>query len=201
MTTIYFVRHAESDHRVQHDRIRPLTDKGMKDRALVTEYLYDKHVDVVLSSPFKRAVDTVKHFADEKGLPLHCIKDFRERKVGQWVDDFHAFSKKQWEDFTYKLPNGDSLGEVQERTIGALNQLLNEHHNKVLAIGSHGTALSTIINFYDATYGFTDFEQMKHLMPWIVKMTFEHKTCNRIETIDLFQNRIETRWSNEKNSR
>ncbi|WP_201767691.1 histidine phosphatase family protein [Sporolactobacillus laevolacticus] len=93
MTTIYFVRHAESDHRVQHDRIRPLTDKGMKDRALVTQYLHDKHVDVVLSSPYKRAVDTVKHFADEKGLPIHCIKDFRERKVGQWVDDFHAFSK------------------------------------------------------------------------------------------------------------
>lgn len=186
MTTIYFVRHAESDDR-------------MKDRELVTDYLHDKNVGLVLSSPYKRAIDTVKPFADQEGLPIHIIEDFRERKVGHdWIEDFQGFSEREWADFNFKFKDGESLREVQERTIGALNDLLSGHQNKVLAVGIHGTALSTIINYYDSTYGFSDFERMKRLMPWMVKCIFENKVCERIETIDLFHNQIETRWSNTK---
>lgn len=32
MTTVYFIRHAESDNTVRDGRIRPLTKKGMCDR-------------------------------------------------------------------------------------------------------------------------------------------------------------------------
>ncbi|MFD2694351.1 hypothetical protein [Sporolactobacillus shoreicorticis] len=71
--------------------------------------------------------------------------------------------------------------------------MLSEHCNKVLAVGSHGTALSTIINHYDSAYGFEDFEQMKHLMPWIVKLTFDHSKCKPIETIDLFTSQMTKR--------
>ena len=67
MTRIYFIRHAESDNAVRDGRIRPLTEKGLADRRLVTKYLQDKKIDAVLSSPFKRAVDTVADFA-ETGL-------------------------------------------------------------------------------------------------------------------------------------
>ena len=62
MTIIYFVRHAKPDWSVHIDATRPLTEQGLRERALVTEYLLDKGVDLVFSSPYKRAVDTVKHF-------------------------------------------------------------------------------------------------------------------------------------------
>jgi 2,3-bisphosphoglycerate-dependent phosphoglycerate mutase len=38
MTTVYFIRHAQSDTKVHDGRIRPLTEKGMNDRILVTEF-------------------------------------------------------------------------------------------------------------------------------------------------------------------
>ncbi|MCO7124422.1 histidine phosphatase family protein [Sporolactobacillus shoreicorticis] len=82
--------------------------KGMKDRERVTDYLLDKGVDLVLSSPYRRALDTVKPFADIKRLLVHKVEAFRERKVGQWVNNFHAFSKRQWEDFQFKLSGGES---------------------------------------------------------------------------------------------
>ena len=59
MTTVYFIRHAEADNTNRDGRNRPLTEKGMNDRALVTAFLHDKNIDAILSSPFKRAVDTV----------------------------------------------------------------------------------------------------------------------------------------------
>lgn len=65
MTEVYFVRHAEPNYDNHEDTTRELTEKGLKDRALVTEFLRDKEIDCVLSSPYKRAVDTVGDFADK----------------------------------------------------------------------------------------------------------------------------------------
>jgi len=33
------------------------------------------------------------------------------------------------------------------------------YEGKNIVIGTHGTALSTIINYYDSTYGYDDFER------------------------------------------
>ena len=81
ITNIYFVRHAEPNYRNHDDLTRELSPKGTADRELVTAFLQDKQVDAVLSSPYKRAVDTVSHFAALHNLSVTTVYDFRERKV------------------------------------------------------------------------------------------------------------------------
>lgn len=186
MTNVYFVRHAEPDFSIHDDLARPLTEKGKADAKLVAEYLKDKKIDVVLSSPYLRAIDTVKPLVDETGLDIEIIEDFKERKIDNvWIDDFNTFCKKQWEDFDYKLSNGESLREVQNRNINALNEVLNKYTDKNIIIGTHGTALSTILNFYDNTYGYDNFDKIRRVMPWIVKMEFRDKECISITPVDI----------------
>ncbi len=186
MTTIYFVRHAEPDYNNHDDFFRPLTDKGLKDRIKVTNYLLDKKIDVVLSSPYVRAVDTVADFAKNAGLNVETINDFRERKVDSvWVENFKDFCKKQWSDFSFKLTDGETLNEVQKRNIKALEGVLDKYKGKNIVVGSHGTALSTIINYYDNTFNYDNFAEIVGLMPWVVKFEFDDKRCISIEQIDL----------------
>lgn len=192
MTTIYFIRHAEPDLSIHDDYSRPLTAKGQLDTTLVTEFLKDKGISVVLSSPYKRAFDTVLPFTDSIGMPIETIDDLRERRVDSvWIEDFRTFSKNQWADFSYKLSDGESLEEVQSRNIAALEKILTQHKGKNIAIGTHGTALSTIINYYDNTYGYEDFKKIQHIFPWVVKMEFDENDCVwgciGMEKIDLFQ--------------
>lgn len=188
MTTVYFVRHAEPNYNNHDDRERELTEKGLQDRTLVTKFLEDKGVDVVLSSPYKRSVDTILDFARKNRLEISYVENFRERKIDSvWIEDFAGFSKKQWEDFDFKLADGESLGEVQKRNIQALNHVLKEYADKTIVVGSHGTALSTIINYYDTSFGYEDFEKIRTLMPWIVKFTFQDTECVGIEQYNLFE--------------
>lgn len=178
MTTVYFVRHAAPDLRNHDDLTRGLSAQGLKDRGLVTDFLWDKGIDAVLSSPFKRAVDTVREFADAKGMEIALIDDFRERKIGnEWIEDFDDFSKRQWADFDFRRPDGESLREVQGRNIHGLAQVLKDYAGKNVVIGSHGTALSTIIHYFDPTFGYNGFYGMKKLMPWIVRFSFEDGGC------------------------
>ena len=189
MTTIHFIRHAESDTSVRDGLTRPLTEKGLRDRRLIADYFAEIPVDRVLSSPFKRAVDTVADFAETRGLSIETIDDFRERKSdSNWMrdTDFWQFIERQWADFSYTLSDGESLATTQRRNIAALEDVLARYAGQSLMIGTHGTALSTIINHYDPTYGFADFMAMARIMPWVVKMTFEGLACTAIQKIDLF---------------
>lgn len=188
MTTVYFVRHAEPDYNNHDDASRELTSKGLKDRKLVTDFLLDKNIDIILSSPYKRAIDTVSHFAKTVNLDIGIIEDFKERRVdSEWIADFAAFSKKQWENFNYKLSDGETLKEVQSRNIRALNCVLESYNGKNIVIGSHGTALSTIINYYDKSFCYKDFERIRNLMPWVVKFTFKDNACVGIQQYNLFE--------------
>ncbi|WP_310604576.1 histidine phosphatase family protein [Anaerosporobacter sp.] len=190
MTEVYFVRHAEPNYNNHDDLTRELSLKGLEDRTLVTQFLNDKNIDIVLSSPYKRAIDTIKEFADSHDLQIELIQDFRERRVDSgWIEDFQAFSKKQWEDFEYKLSDGENLREVQDRNIAALKQNLERYKGKNIVVGSHGTALSTIINYFDPSFGYDDFERIKTLMPWVVRFTFENGECVEIKEYNLFLDR------------
>ena len=187
MTTIYFVRHAEPDLSVHDDLTRPLSLKGSLDSHLVTEFLKEKKIDIAISSPFKRSIDTIQPFAKSQALEIEMMEDLRERKVANaWIPNFNEFAKKQWNDFSYKLSDGESLSEVQTRNIAVLEDILNRHKNKNIVVGTHGTALSTIINYYEKEYGYEQFKAIGNVFPWIVKITFEDLNCTEIEKIDVF---------------
>jgi len=192
MTTIYFIRHAQADNSVRDGRVRPLTEKGMADRALVTAFLQDKGIDVVLSSPFRRAVDTISGFAEQNNLEIEIVEDFRERKSDSDMASmnravFTGFIEQQWTDFSYTFSDGECLSVAQKRNIAALHDIIAKHKGKNIVIGTHGMALSLIIHYYDNTYAFKDFMAMVDLLPWAVKMEFIEEKCVRIEKIDLFK--------------
>lgn len=58
MTELYFIRHCQLNYENHDDLTRELSPKGQADTGLVTGYLRDKNISAVLSSPFKRAVDS-----------------------------------------------------------------------------------------------------------------------------------------------
>lgn len=174
MTKIYFVRHAEPNYNNHDNLTRELTTKGWNDRQKVADFLKNKNISKAFSSPYKRSIDTISKFTEEFNLEISEDFRLRERKIGDsWIDNFDEFSQKQWEDFSYKLENGECLKEVQERNISAISEILEKNADKNIVIGTHGTALSTIINFYDKNFNYKDFERIVNIMPWIVCLSFE----------------------------
>ncbi|MDW2798646.1 histidine phosphatase family protein [Clostridium boliviensis] len=80
---------------------------------------------------------------------------------------------------------GESLRDIQERNIKALTDILREYKDEAVVIGAQGTALSTVIHYYDQSFGFAEFQQIRNLMPWIVKFTFEAEEFMGIDLINI----------------
>ena len=81
MTTLIFVRHAAPNLQNHDERLRELSPQGMEDCKRVTEYLSTKTIDAVLSSPYRRAVDTVADYAQTHGFEVKLMDGFREREL------------------------------------------------------------------------------------------------------------------------
>lgn len=186
MTTVYFVRHAQPNYDNHDDLTRELTAKGLEDRWKVAQALKDVTIDAVLSSPFRRAMDTVQPLADARGLTVQTDADFRERKVGEgWLENFTAFAQSQWADFDFALEHGESLRQVQKRNLTALERVLQQYPCQTVVIGTHGTALSTLMEHFAPPFGYAGFARIRDIMPWVVRMTFDGQRCVSVEELDI----------------
>ena len=168
-THIIFVRHARSQYG-EDDRTRPLTDDGLKSRKVVLEALKEFKIDCFMISPYRRSMDTIQPAADFFGMSIVTDERFRERKAGNWET---GWLEKRWADFSCAEENGECLASVQARNVEALKEIISEHAGETVVIGTHGTALSTILNYYDDSFGLKDFMRIVGWMPYIVELVFD----------------------------
>ncbi len=172
MTKVYFVRHAQPRHDHADDRTRPLTDEGIADSRAVLGFFRDRQVDAIYCSPYKRSVDTIKSTAEHFGLEIILDERLREREKWEGGNNLGMFQKR-WADHDYHEENGESIAMVQRRNIEALNEILKENGGKSVVVGTHGTALSSIINYFKPDFGCGDFLRIIDRMPYILEMDFD----------------------------
>ena len=171
MTTIYFVRHSEalkynnvnnSDSLQLQNEKWPLTEKGESIAKEKSKLEKLQSFDIVFSSNYVRAIGTAKYFASNK---VNIDERFGERKFGidNWDELPTDFGEKQFNDFNYKIGNGESINEVIKREEEALNDILNNYKEKIVLIIGHSTALAALLSKwckinYDGPYTYNDKE-------------------------------------------
>lgn len=182
-TSIYLIRHAESRYIPEDDNYsRPLSLKGKEDAESLTQYFGDFKITRVLSSPYLRASHTVEGIAEDKNLKIELIDDVRERTVAdQYLDEkeFMEFVKCQWDDFDYSLEGGESLGQVQARGIKALKDIIKLYAGESIILGTHGTWLAVILNYFDEKYDYNFWKTLK--MPDIFLLSFKGENLKYIK--------------------
>ncbi|QFT87963.1 Phosphoserine phosphatase 1 [Bacillus sp. THAF10] len=172
-TNLYFVRHAHSVY-TPDELARPLSEMGMLDTIQVTEVLKRETIDVVLSSPYMRAIQTIQAVAEHFGLEIEVMEDLRERTLaGGAVANFSEAITKVWQEPNFAWEGGESNHTAQQRGILVIEQVLEKYKGKNVVIGSHGNIMALIMNYYDSTFDFAFWEKLD--MPDIYKLTFEEK--------------------------
>ena len=81
--------------------------------------------------------------------------------------------RRRWADFEFHEEGGESIGSTQQRNIAALWDILRRHSGQTVLVGTHGTALSTIINYFDNSFGCEQFLRIIDYMPYIIRLTFD----------------------------
>lgn len=175
-TIIYMVRHAESPYTEGNERTRGLTAEGKMDVEKITKLLIDEEIDIIISSPFSRAILSVEGLARNLNLEIKIFEDLRERHFAAEdyiIEKTELMSniREKFNEPAYALPGGESNADCQKRSIAVLKTILKEYEGKKIAIGTHGLVMTLMMNHFDSTYGFDFLVQLKK--PDIYKMQFE----------------------------
>lgn len=177
MTRIYFVRHALPEHNWKDDRTRPLTVEGLADSLKVTKTLKNIPLDYCISSPYIRSIDTIRDCAASHGLEIRIEESFHERLRGGGCGNRLELLSRRWEDFNFHEEGGESLAMVQHRNIEALTEVLKAYPEGNILLGTHGTALSSILSYYDPSFGIENFLRIVNYMPYIIRLDFKGLEC------------------------
>lgn len=181
LTNLYFVRHAHSTY--THDELgRPLSNRGIADAERITNILEKENIDIVISSPYKRAVQTVEGVAKVLGKELIVEDGFKERNLSvKPVEDFNLAITKVWEEPAFSWEGGESNFNAQKRGIMATLKVLETYEGKSIAVGTHGNIMVLIMNYFDEKYGFSFWKDLD--MPDIYKLSFDKKNLKEVNRI------------------
>jgi len=178
-TVIYFVRHADSPYVEGQERSRGLSERGMKDALSVRNILVDEGIDVCISSPYERAIRTIRPTADSCGMEVIVEEDLRERKIGDFApSSFLEAKQRVYDDFNYSFPNGESSYDAQSRALTTLKQIIKNYYNKKVVIGTHGDIMTLMLNGLNQYYGYEFWQSTS--MPDIYKVYL-----NDLEIVEL----------------
>jgi len=165
--TMYIFRHGQTEDNANFIfsgwRDPALTEKGKEDALILAEKIKDKKIDMLIASPQKRAIDTMKLAIskNERAKNLDIYKDprIKERSYG----DFQGKSKLevQLEDPVYaheirrsfetQPKNGESVKMVCERVEEFCKEIIPlMKKNKInVAISCHGNSIRGFRRYFE----------------------------------------------------
>ena len=171
ITRIFYVRHAEPDHAWREDATRPLTALGLADSREVEAFFREIPVTRFVSSPYERSRATIRLAAESRGLAIETEVRLRERKVAPGGNT-REWLARRWADLAVCEEGGESIDSVQRRNVEVLREILAKNAGESVVVGTHGTALASVIRFFRPEFGYEDFWRMIDFMPYIVEMCF-----------------------------
>ncbi len=145
------IRHAEATGQAPE---APLSARGHADAVTLGERLCALGVSRVVSSPYRRALETVAPFATSAGLPILEDPRLVEFKLaGVSRPDWREDLRRAFGDPELALPGGESVLAARSRANAAIDQALAEAPGRV-AICTHGALAAILLGAFDDRAGF-----------------------------------------------
>jgi 2,3-bisphosphoglycerate-dependent phosphoglycerate mutase len=177
MKTFYLIRHCKASGQEPE---AALTPEGVNQSQALCEFLGNKGIETIVSSPFARAIHTIKPFADQSHIEIIPDSRLSERVLSTvaWTDWMDKL-KQTFENEQIKFEGGESSAEAAERGLAVINDCMSRKENKV-AIVTHGNLLSLIIRNFMKDFGFQDWQALSNPDVYELKIERDQHGIERI---------------------
>ena len=159
MTTLWLVRHGVTSHTGHKlSGWMPdihLTDEGRAQAEAAAELLSRIELEAVYSSPIDRTRETAAAVAARQGLPVRTRRAVGEVEYGKWTNRSLKVLARQrlwsvvqrWPSAA-RFPDGETLREVQSRSLAEIEKIVEQHPRGSVCIVSHGDVIKLVLAHY-----------------------------------------------------
>lgn len=153
-----------------------LSEFGKIQASCLAESLKDSPIDFIYSSNLKRAYETASVIAHNHKLEVEVEDAFREMDQGDFeglpferIKQTHTELLQSWraDPANFRIPNGETLQEVQDRAYNALKNIYVNHCCKNVLIVSHNFTIITLLCKFQG-------ESLKDFYKYKIEETSKH---------------------------
>jgi len=158
MATLHLVRHGQHSlgGGVLAGRMPGvgLTERGRAEIAATAERLSGEKIAAIYASPLQRTRESAEILAQRLGAEIEFRDDLLELDFGEWTgatfDAIRAHPHWQWWNQHRSLaaiPEGETMREVQRRSVEAMLEISREHDEDTVVLVSHGDVIRAMLVF------------------------------------------------------
>jgi 2,3-bisphosphoglycerate-dependent phosphoglycerate mutase len=164
--TFYVIRHCKA---LGQEPNAPLSSDGAQAALTLAQQLKSYPIDRIISSPFLRAIDTIKPYAEQSGIPIETDARLAERTLtDQAMDDWMSALELSFDDLDRRWPGGETSREAMQRAQSLIAELAEQTGEQIVLV-SHGNLISLLLKIYQPRIGFSEWQALKN--PDIFRLT------------------------------
>jgi 2,3-bisphosphoglycerate-dependent phosphoglycerate mutase len=155
------VRHCSAEGQ---EKDANLTPEGKRQAVELAHFLQPYHFDCVISSPFKRAIDSITPYTELIEAEVILDERLAERILSTTFDpdwDWRTNLERTYKEEHLKFPGGESTFEAKERIRSFIKDLESKSYESVLMV-THGNLLSLLLNMYQSSFGFKEWSLLSN---------------------------------------
>jgi 2,3-bisphosphoglycerate-dependent phosphoglycerate mutase len=174
---IYLVRHCKAEGQPPES---PLTSEGVAQTVQLAEKLARTGVQQIVSSPYVRAVESIRPFAVRLGLPVQTDPRLAERVLSsshlpKWADAL----RDSFTDLDLRFEGGETSREAMSRAAAVVTDVLQSPLTTTVLV-SHGNLIALLLKQFDPEVGFAHWQALSN--PDLHLLTIRGSHC-QIERI------------------
>ncbi|KOR90137.1 histidine phosphatase family protein [Paenibacillus solani] len=186
-TTIYLVRHGQTEWNVQHrfqgHKDSPLTELGIQQAEWLGDALKEDNFDLIYSSTSNRAYHTADIIRGGRNVPITACEEFREINLGVWEgqtqERIAELYPQQLDHFwnhpeLFSVQDSETFNEVRERTVNKLVDIVGSNPGASILLVTHTVVVKLLMAYFEG-----------RSMDRLWDLPYIHPTClSKIELTD-----------------
>ncbi|MBE7122321.1 histidine phosphatase family protein [Bacillus cereus] len=172
MKKIIVIRHCSA---TGQERDAELTVAGKNQANTLATFLLDNQlqIDHIISSPFVRAIDSIRPYALQAKLSIQEDERLAERILSNVpMDDWMQKLEYTFTNIEIAFSGGESTKQATDRAISLIQDVLELEHTTTLLV-THGNLLTLILKHFDHTIGFNEWKCLTN--PDIYEITIDEQ--------------------------
>ncbi len=151
MKTYYIARHCQANGQSED---ASLTPQCIAQSHALAQFFSSIHLNQIISSPYKRAIQTSEPLAYAKKLEVKIDQRLAERVLSSKpMDDWYEKLNLSFTDLHLTCEGGESSNEAMNRIVEVLYEQINSEKDHTLFV-THGNIMSLLLKHANPAIGF-----------------------------------------------
>ncbi|MBV9209981.1 MAG: histidine phosphatase family protein [Acidobacteria bacterium] len=159
MKTLYVVRHCKAEGQ---EADAPLTPEGVAQSNSLADALATAKIERIISSPYRRATQSVAPLARRLNLAVELDSRLVERVLcSSSRPDWQELLCASFSDLDLSFEGGESSREAMQRALAVVGEI-EKHAAQNTVLVTHGNLMALLLKHFDDSIGFAEWHALSN---------------------------------------